>query len=280
MAITVKSMATSGVDGFMVEIEASTIRGQQQSLSIIGLPDQAIREAGERIQAAIESCGYDFPKDKSIISLAPSDMKKRGSHFDLGMIIALLFQTKQIAPKNLSDYAFIGELALDGRIRPCTGVLPMVTEALRCNVKTVVVPFENSREALAVSGINVYPVRTLQDTIYFLEGRIDTVKKSTGESESGNEAGDAGEKNGEGSMNFAMLTPSDADPPESDLDFSDVKGQDDLIEAIVLGAAGGHNVLMLGEPGCGKTMIAQRIPTILPKMSEKEYMSRRRKYRR
>lgn len=270
MAITVKSMATSGVDGFMVEIEASTIRGQQQSLSIIGLPDQAIKEAGERIQAAIESCGYDFPKDKSIISLAPSDMKKRGSHFDLGMIIALLFQTEQIAPKNLSDYAFIGELALDGRIRPCTGVLPMVTEALRCNVKTVVVPFENSREALAVSGINVYPVRTLQDTIYFLEGRIDTVQKSTGESESGNEAGDAGEKNGEDSMNFAMLTPSDADPPESDLDFSDVKGQDDLIEAIVLGAAGGHNVLMLGEPGCGKTMIAQRIPTILPKMSEKE----------
>jgi magnesium chelatase family protein len=124
-------MATSGVDGFMVEIEASTIRGQQQSLSIIGLPDQAIKEAGERIQAAIESCGYDFPKDKSIISLAPSDKKKRGSHFDLGMIIAILVQTDQISPKNLSDYAFIGELALDGRIRPCTGVLSMVTEAVR-----------------------------------------------------------------------------------------------------------------------------------------------------
>lgn len=123
MAIVVKSMATSGVDGFMVEIEASTIRGQQQAMSIIGLPDQAIKEAGERIQAAIESCGYDLPKDKTIISLAPGDKKKRGSHFDLGMIIALLFQTDQISPKNLSDYAFIGELALDGRIRPCNGVL-------------------------------------------------------------------------------------------------------------------------------------------------------------
>ncbi len=116
MAIVVKSMATSGVDGFMVEIEASTIKGQQQMMAIIGLPDQAIKEAGERIQASIEACGYDLPKDKVIISLAPGDKKKRGSHFDLGMIIALLYQTDQISPKNLVDYAFIGELALDGRI--------------------------------------------------------------------------------------------------------------------------------------------------------------------
>ena len=104
MAIVVKSMAVSGVDGFMVEIEASAIRGQQQMMSIIGLPDQAIKEAGERIQAAIISCGYDIPKDKVIISLAPGDRKKRGSHFDLGMIIALLYQTDQISPKNLGEY--------------------------------------------------------------------------------------------------------------------------------------------------------------------------------
>ena len=182
MAITVKSMATSGVDGFMVEIEASTIRGQQQSMSIIGLPDQAIKEAGERIQAAIESCGYDFPKDKSIISLAPGDKKKRGSHFDLGMIIALLFQTDQISPKNLSDYAFIGELALDGRIRPCTGVLSMVTEARKCGVKSVVVPYENRQEAVSVSGINVCPVQTLPDTIRFLEGRLDLSKQDKADS--------------------------------------------------------------------------------------------------
>ena len=123
MATVVRSMATSGVEGFMVEIEASTIRGQQQMISIIGLPDQAIKEAGERIQAAIESCGYDLPKDKVILSLAPGNRKKRGSHFDLGMIIALLFQTNQISARNLGDYAFIGELALDGRIRPCNGVL-------------------------------------------------------------------------------------------------------------------------------------------------------------
>ena len=152
-------MATSGVDGFMVEIEASTIRGQQQMMSIIGLPDQAVKEAGERIQASIESCGYDIPKDKVIISLAPGDRKKRGAHFDLGMIIALLFQTDQISPKNLADYAFIGELSLDGRIRPCNGILSMVTEARKNGVNAVVVPFENKKEASSVSGIRstVFP---------------------------------------------------------------------------------------------------------------------------
>ena len=254
MATVVKSMATSGVDGFMVEIEASTIRGQQQGLYIIGLPDQAIKEAGERIQAAVESCGYEFPKDKSIISLAPGDRKKRGSHFDLGMIIALLFQTDQISPKNLSDYAFIGELSLDGRIRPCNGVLSMVTEAKKCGVKAVVVPYENMQEASSVSGIKVCPVKTLPDTVAFLEGKLDLLKQYEEEEISGRDN-------------------KYAEQPEfykEDLDFSDVKGQDELIEAIVLGAAGGHNILMLGEPGCGKTMIAQRIPTILPVMTEKE----------
>lgn len=265
MAITVKSMATSGVDGFMVEIEASTIRGQQQSMSIIGLPDQAIKEAGERIQAAIESCGYDFPQEKSIISLAPGDRKKRGSHFDLGMIIALLYQTDQISPKNLSDYAFIGELALDGRIRPCTGVLSMVTEARKCGVKSVVVPYENKQEAASVSGINVCPVRTLQDTIRFLEGRLDLSKQDE------DTEGKSGDNNRSGSAYITSAgTAGDETSMNQDLDFADVKGQEELIEAIVLGAAGGHNILMIGEPGCGKTMIAQRIPTILPRMTERE----------
>lgn len=258
MATVVKSMATSGVDGFMVEIEASVIRGQQQILSIIGLPDQAIKEAGERIQAAIESCGYDIPKDKIILSLAPGDRKKRGSHFDLGMIIALLNQTDQISPRNLGSYAFIGELALDGRIRPCHGVLSMVTEAKKCGVKAVIVPFGNRDEAASVSGIQVCPVKTLQDTIRFLEGKLDLSKQLSGEAE-------------DRAMKAELSAGREVEKgSDGGIDFADVKGQDELIEAIVLGAAGGHNILMIGEPGCGKTMIAQRIPTILPRMTEKE----------
>ena len=156
MAVVVRSMAISGVDGFMVEIEASTIRGQMQSMSIIGLPDQAVKEAGERIQAAIESCGFEIPKDKTIISLAPGDKKKRGSHFDLGMIMALLVQTDQITPRNIERYAFIGELSLNGRIRPCNGMISMITEAKKCGVKAAIVPYENRKEASTISGIEIY----------------------------------------------------------------------------------------------------------------------------
>ena len=269
MATVVRSMATFGVDGFIVEIEASTIKGQQQGMSIIGLPDQAIKEAGERIQAAIESCGYDIPKDRAIISLAPSDKKKRGSHFDLGMIIALLFQTDQIAPKNLSEYAFVGELALDGRIRPCNGVLTMITEAKKCGIRSVVVPFANRKEAKSVTGINVCPVKTLQDAVRFLEGRLDLSKQE--EDEEAEDRSMAAELAGSGSSFASNIAGgAETDGGSGGLDFLDVKGQEDLIEAIVLGAAGGHNVLMIGEPGCGKTMIAQRIPTILPRMTEKE----------
>ena len=207
MATVVKSMATAGVDGFLVEIEASTLKGQQQMLSIIGLPDQAIKEAGERIQAAIESCGYEIPKEKTVISLAPGNLKKRGSHFDLGMIIALLYQTDQISPKNLEEYALIGEISLDGRIRPCNGVLSMVTEARKCGIKSVIVPYENRTEAASVSGLNVCPVKTLRDTVRFLEGRLDLSQQDQPEEKPGKYI-----------------------PEQAAMDFADVRGQDELAE--------------------------------------------------
>ena len=147
MATMVKSMALEGIEGFPVEIEAATIRGQQQMVSIIGLGDQAVKEAGERIQAAITCYGYDLPKDKTLISLAPGNRRKRGSHYDLGMTLALLAETDQIAARDIEKYVFIGELSLDGRIRPCTGVLSMITAARQCGITKAVVPAANLKEA-------------------------------------------------------------------------------------------------------------------------------------
>ena len=247
MATVVKSMSVEGIDGFEIEVEATTIRGQQQMISIIGLGDQAVKEAGERMQAALEFCGYDIPKDKVIISLAPGNRRKKGSHYDLAMTIALLQQTDQITAKALEQYAFIGELSLNGRIRPCNGILPMVTEAVRRNIRSVIVPYENWEEAESVSGIEVIGVRTLRDTIKLLEGGKKPEKKARDDTVF--------------TENTSVL---------KSIDFADVKGQEELIDAIVLGAAGGHNIMMIGEPGCGKTMIAERIPTILPKMTERE----------
>lgn len=239
-------MAVEGIEGFEVEVEATTIRGQQQMISIIGLGDQAVKEAGERIQAALEFCGYDIPKEKVIISLAPGNRRKKGSHYDLAMTIALLQQTDQISAKNLEQYALIGELSLNGRLRPCRGILPMVTEAMNCVIQSVIVPFENWKEAESVAGIKVFGIHTLRDTIQFLEGKLKPSRE-------------------EEKISRVPVGPTDLNR----LDFADVKGQQDLIEAIVLGAAGGHNILMIGEPGCGKTMIAERIPTILPQITEK-----------
>ena len=243
MATMVKSFAIQGIDGFVVDIEVKTLDGQPM-ISVIGLPDQAVKEAAERIHSALDESGYDFPKKKIIISLAPGDQKKRGSHFDLAMAVGLLQETEAIAARNMEKYALIGELSLNGELRACQGILPMVMAARKNGINHVIVPADNSREAKLVKGLNVLCFETLTQVVQFLEGK--TVYVSKDEKQIQNE-------------NVNTL-----------LDFADVKGQQDLIDAVVLAAAGGHNLLMIGEPGCGKTMIAQRIPSILPLMTEEE----------
>lgn len=243
MATMVKSFAIQGIDGFEVNIEVKTLEGQPM-ISVIGLPDQAVKEAAERIQSALDESGYEFPKKKVIISLAPGDKKKRGSHFDLAMAVGLLKETEAIDVKNIGRYALIGELSLNGELRVCRGILPMVIAANKQGIREVIVPYENIQEAKLVRGIRVYGFENLVQVLRFLEGKD------------------------------VMLTKQEKHELEenidSPMDFADVKGQEDLIDAVVLAAAGGHNLLMIGEPGCGKTMIAQRIPTILPKMTEEE----------
>ena len=244
MATVVNSFAIQGIDGYQVDIETKMLNGQPM-ISIIGMGDVAVKEAADRIQSAIDESGYVFPKKRVIISLAPGDMKKRGSHFDLAMAIGVLQESGCVAIKNLQDYGFIGELCLDGGIRGCSGILPMILAAKKAGIKKMIVPSANSEEAHLVQGMEILGFASLADVLQYLEGKTEfreMQKQATKRLEDGT----------------AML------------DFADVKGQDDVIEAALLAAAGGHNMLMIGEPGCGKTMIAQRVATILPRMTEEE----------
>lgn len=170
MATMVKSFSVEGIDGFLVEIKATTIHGQQM-MSIIGLGDQAVKESGERIQAAIEHVGYEVPKEKIIMSLAPGDRRKRGSHYDLGMAVSLLQQLDQIAAKQLEQYGFIGELSLNGKLRPCNGILPMVAEAKRVGLRKIIVPVSNRQEAQMIHDMEIYGMDNLKQVIRFLEGK-------------------------------------------------------------------------------------------------------------
>lgn len=243
MATVVTCFAIQGIEGYKVDIEAKALDGMPM-ITIIGMGDQAIKEAAERLEAAIDESGYAFPKKKVILSLAPGDRKKRGTHFDLAMAICLLQQCNEISCRELSNYGFIGELSLDGHLRGCNGILPMIIAARDAHIPKMIVPQENYKEAKLVKGIEILAFECLRDVVLYLEGKMRV----------------SSEPNDVSGLEEQQIV----------LDFSDVKGQNDIIDAAVLAAAGGHNMLMIGEPGCGKTMIASRIPSILPEMTEEE----------
>ncbi len=246
MATVVKSFSIDGIDGFPVDIEASILPTDHQQISIIGLGDTAVKEAADRIRSALSDCGYDLPERKIVLSLAPGDRKKRGSHFDLPLAVSLLTECGYIRSGQETCYGYLGELSLGGTLRPVAGVLPMVLAAREAGYTRIILPAENYHEAAMVSGLTLFPFNNLHQVVAFLSDRpyapVDIPDKN------------------------------DYSKPLELPDFSDVKGQDALISSIVLAAAGGHNLLMIGPPGCGKTMIAQRIPGILPAMTEKEAM--------
>jgi magnesium chelatase family protein len=246
MVAVVKSFAISGVDGYVVEIEADTLYGQP-SITIVGLGDMAVKEAKERLEASIINEKYEFPKMRVVFNLAPGDIKKSGSHFDLGMAIGLLIKTEQLKTvEDLNCYGFIGELSLNGLLRPCTGVLPMAMATRAAGINNLVVPKENMEEAALVKELNIFGFESLKQVADFLEEGISTYvpsEKSYG--------------NLQKVFNY-------------DVDFNEVKGQSTLIEYVTVAAAGGHSMLMIGFLGCGKSMIAKRVPTILPSMNEQE----------
>lgn len=245
MLVKTFGSAVYGIEATIITVEVNISTGTKYHL--VGLPDNAVKESLQRIESAVIAIGYRMPRQKIVVNLAPADLRKEGSAYDLSIAIGILAASAQVTSAAIAEYIILGELSLDATIQPIKGVLPIAIQAKKDGFKGIILPIANAREAAIVSGLEVLGVHSLKDVSDYFEGKKDILPTKVN-------------INDEFVTNMNKYT----------VDFADVKGQENIKRALEIAAAGGHNVILIGPPGAGKTMLAKRLPTILPPLSIEE----------